>query len=79
MENMAGLIISIITLILLIIVIVIIICSKRSNNQSSSKNNFCTPQCCGVPNNAGKTCTWTDGGKKVGTGICVYGYCTSHW
>uniref|UniRef100_A0A6C0I047 Uncharacterized protein n=1 Tax=viral metagenome TaxID=1070528 RepID=A0A6C0I047_9ZZZZ len=78
MENSetALLIISIIILVLLIIVIVIIICCN--NNQSPSKNKFCVDPCCNVPNDAGKSCTFTANGMKE-SGICVNGHCQSNW
>jgi hypothetical protein len=90
MENAATLIISIIILVLLIIVIVIIICcGKENNNSDQNKNNFCTlfqgfsTQCCGVPNDKGKSCKYTkgtDNGKPIYyTGLCVNYVCQSQW
>jgi flagellar basal body-associated protein FliL len=80
MENSetALLIISIIILVLLIIVIVIIICCGSANNQSPSKNKFCVDPCCNVPNDAGKSCTFTANGIQA-SGICVNGHCQSNW
>jgi hypothetical protein len=89
MENAATLIISIIILVILIIIIVIIICCKGGNN-NQNKNNFCTffqgnsAQCCGVPNEQGKSCHFTsktdNGYVDVSyNGICVNNHCTDNW
>jgi hypothetical protein len=82
MENAATLIISIIVLALLIIVIVIIICCGGEEN-NNNKNNFCDPftgtaQCCGVPNDQGKSCSWKTNNGTI-HGICYEGHCTDNW